>query len=103
MHPTCPCLNTISGPHIICKKQISNEISRLQPAIGTFGVSDGWKSCKSEPIVNYLLETTSGTIFQKACNTEGKHNTGLFVANFIEQCITETGEKTSCRVYGWSV
>ena len=42
------------------------------------------------------METTSVTIFQKACNTEGKQKTGLLIASFIEQCILEAGEKPLC-------
>ena len=68
------------------------ELRRLEVVAHKYGttlVSDGWKNCKRQPIINLLLITSEGTVFIDCIDTKGQKKDAEFIVKFIETGVKE--------------
>ena len=68
------------------------ELRRLEVVAhkyGTMLVSNGLKNCKRQPIINLLLITSEGTVFNDCIDTKGQKKDAEFIAKFIETGVHE--------------
>ena len=101
-----PSRDTITGT--LMKKSIIDmeiELERLQivaEKYGTTVVSDGWKNCRRQPIVNLLMISSDEVVFIDCIDTTGHKKDANFIVDFVQRGLEERVPKclkgTECLV-----
>ena len=81
------------------------ELKRLQIVAEKYGttiVSDGWKNCRRQPIVNLLMISSDGVVFIDCIDTTGRKKDANFIVDFVQRGLEERVPKclkgTECLV-----
>ncbi|CAM9782982.1 unnamed protein product, partial [Heterosigma akashiwo] len=55
-------------------------------------MGDGWVNCRRQPLINFLISTSKGTIHLKTIDTSGESKDAPFIAGVFEEQINAVGE-----------
>ena len=101
-----PSRDTVKGT-LMRKAVVSmeHELKRLKivaESYGTTVVSDGWKNCKRQPIINMVMISSDGVVFIDCIDTKGHKKDADFIDNFIQRGLEDHVPKclkgTECLV-----
>ena len=75
-----------------CTHEILKEFKKEWPKVGCSIMADGWTDGKGRNLINFLVNSSSGTVFLKSVDISDMEKTGANLCKLFEEVVKEVGE-----------
>ena len=83
------------------KEDVSRRVDHIEFNMSVHGatlVSDGWTSVQNRPIINFLLVSPDGAIFEHSCETSGCEKNAQYICDMVSSQIADIGPEKIVQV-----